>query len=57
MRPAEVMWASPKLAGLRFTLPIDLEAARRPRGHGTIAKAGWMRDVDNAYRIRGAAPR
>ncbi len=50
---AEVMWASPRLAGLRFTLPIDLEAARRPRGTGTVASAGWMRDVDSAYRIRG----
>ncbi len=54
---AEVMWASPRLAGLRFTLPIDLEAARRPRGSGTVARAGWMIDTDSAYRIRGGTAR
>lgn len=50
--PAEVMWAHARLAGLRFWKPVDLEAARRPRGAGTVAGAGWMREIDNAYRIR-----
>ncbi len=49
---AEVMWATPRLAGLHFTQPIDLDAARRPRGAGTVAKAGWMIDTDSAYRVR-----
>ncbi|SFP82675.1 PilZ domain-containing protein [Sphingomonas rubra] len=49
---AEVMWAKPSLAGLRFHRSIDLEAARKPRGRGLKAGAGWMTDIDHAYRKR-----
>ena len=49
---AEVMWTTPQLAGLRFHLAIDLEAARKPRGSGSTVKAGWMVDVNHAYRVR-----
>ncbi|MFS0772601.1 PilZ domain-containing protein [Sphingomonas sp. 1P08PE] len=46
---AEVMWATDKLAGIRFDDQIDLDAARAPRGAGR-AQAGWMTDINHAYR-------
>ncbi len=46
---AEVMWATDKLAGIRFDDTIDLDAARAPRGAGR-AQAGWMSDINHAYR-------
>lgn len=46
---AEVMWAKDKLAGVRFDDEIDLDAARAPRGAGK-AQAGWMTDINHAYR-------
>ncbi len=49
---AEVMWAKPALAGLRFRRIVDLEAARKPRGRGTGTSAGWMTEVNHAYRKR-----
>lgn len=49
----EVMWVTPRLAGLHFGDDIDLDAARKPRGMGARVKAGWMSDIDNAYRKRG----
>lgn len=49
---AEVMWVTPQLAGLRFHAEIDLEAARKPRGAGTTVRAGWMTDINHAYRTR-----
>lgn len=48
---AEVMWVKDRLAGLKFDRPIDLEAARASRGAG-LAKAGWMTDINHAYRVR-----
>ena len=47
---AEVMWVTDRLAGLRFAEPIDLDEARRPRGIGVKPKAGWIADINDAYR-------
>lgn len=47
---AEVVWTKPQLAGLRFQQPVDLDDARKPRSGGSAAKAGWMANMDNAYR-------
>ncbi|KTT71418.1 hypothetical protein NS334_10640 [Sphingomonas endophytica] len=53
---AEVMWTSPKLAGMHFINgAIDLAEARKPRdGATTTAKpsAGWMNNIRHAYRVR-----
>ncbi|KQN94100.1 hypothetical protein ASE95_04305 [Sphingomonas sp. Leaf231] len=53
---AEVMWTSPTLAGLHFSDGvIDLAEARRPRERGTAgtkASAGWINNVQHAYRRR-----
>ncbi len=49
---AEVMWATDKLVGIRFDEEIDMDAARAPRGAGK-AQAGWMTDINHAYRTRG----
>lgn len=48
--PGEVMWVRGRLAGLRFAEAIDLEEARKPRGLKAAAKAGWMADINDAYR-------
>lgn len=51
---AEVVWAKPQLAGLRFDRPVDLEEARKPRrAVETAPRAGWMAHISHAYR-RGA---
>ncbi|WP_267396352.1 MULTISPECIES: PilZ domain-containing protein [unclassified Sphingomonas] len=50
---AEVMWTKPQLAGLRFHQPVNLDDARKPRRAGTVTKAGWMANMDNAYRRVG----
>jgi hypothetical protein len=47
---ADVVWAKPALAGLRFRRAVDLEAARKPRGIGAVTRAGWMTDIGHAYR-------
>ncbi len=48
---ADVMWAKPQLAGLRFRSTVDLEAARKPRATvAAAAKAGWIADMGHAYR-------
>ena len=47
---AEVMWVTGRLAGLRFAEPIDLDDARRPRGVGIKPKAGWIAEINDAYR-------
>ena len=49
---AEIMWVKPALAGLRFRRSVDLDAARKPRGTGAVAGAGWMADIGHAYRKR-----
>lgn len=49
---ADVVWAKPALAGLRFRRAVDLEAARKPRGSAATAAAGWMTDMGHAYRKR-----
>jgi len=48
--PASVMWVTDTLAGLQFAERIDLEEARKPRGTGAVPKAGWMADIQHAYR-------
>lgn len=49
---AEVMWVTERLAGLRFADPIDLDEARKPRGIGigVQPKAGWIAEINDAYR-------
>lgn len=49
---AEVMWARGRLAGVRFHAAVDLAAARQPRGRTQVARAGWMADMNHAYRKR-----
>lgn len=49
---ADVVWAKPALAGLRFRRAVDLEAARKPRGIAATVGAGWMNDMGHAYRKR-----
>lgn len=46
---AKVMWVAGDSAGIRFDRPIDLAAARRPRGPG-VAQTGWMGGMDDFYR-------
>lgn len=52
---AEVMWAKPTLAGLRFDRPVDLATARRPRNAAAPAKqpgsaaTGWLTNIHDAY--------
>jgi hypothetical protein len=46
----EVMWVKDRLAGIRFAEPIDLDEARKPRGVTAAPKAGWMTDINDAYR-------
>jgi len=46
----EVMWTTDKLAGVRFAENIDLDEARKPRGTGAVPKAGWMAEINDAYR-------
>ena len=36
---ARVMWANPRLLGVHFDRPIDLAAARRPRGRAAAASS------------------
>lgn len=48
---ADVVWAKPNLAGLRFHRQVDLEAARKPRGSGA-ARTGWVGEMAHAYRKR-----
>ena len=46
----EVVWVKDRLAGVRFAEPIDLDEARKPRGVGAVPKAGWIADINDAYR-------
>lgn len=52
---AEVMWVRERLAGIRFTRPVDLEAARQPRGRSASARpsVGWVVEAPDPYRRRG----
>ena len=52
---AEVMWAKPNLAGLRFHRPVNLEEARKSRSTATTAtpRTGWAAELDNPYRRGG----
>ncbi len=47
---AQVMWVTDRLAGLRFAEPIDLDEARKPRGVAVKPKAGWIAEINDAYR-------
>lgn len=47
---AQVMWVTDRLAGLHFAEPIDLDEARKPRGIAVKPKAGWIADINDAYR-------
>lgn len=46
----QVMWITDRLAGLRFADTIDLEEARKPRGVGVRPRAGWIAEINDAYR-------
>jgi hypothetical protein len=46
----EVVWVKDRLAGIRFAEPIDLDEARKPRGVTAVPKAGWMANINDAYR-------
>ena len=46
----EVVWTTERLAGIRFAESIDLEEARKPRGVGAVPKAGWIAEINDAYR-------
>ena len=46
----EVVWTTEKLAGVRFADNIDLDEARKPRGTGALPKAGWIAEINDAYR-------
>jgi hypothetical protein len=46
----EVVWVKDRLAGIRFAEPIDLDEARKPRGVTAVPKAGWMAEINDAYR-------
>lgn len=48
--PACVVWARQRLLGIVFDKPIDLTAARKPAPQGLAIKAGWMTDMNDAYR-------
>jgi hypothetical protein len=50
---AEVMWATERLAGLRFERQVDLEAARRHRPAASNLRSGWMANMNHAYRRHG----
>lgn len=48
---AEVVWAKPALAGLRFDRVIDIADARRPRNHVAVTPtAGWAARIADPYR-------
>lgn len=45
-----IVWATDRLAGVRFEETVDLEEARKPRGIRAVPKAGWMSNINDAYR-------
>jgi hypothetical protein len=47
---AQVMWVTERLAGVRFDEAVDLDEARKPRGTGAAPKAGWIAEINDAYR-------
>jgi hypothetical protein len=47
---AKVMWVRDGVAGISFAAPIDLSAARKPRGTIVPITAGWLANVKDAYR-------
>ena len=50
---AHVMWATDRLAGLRFDREVDLESARKHRPAGSVLRSGWMANMNHAYRRQG----
>lgn len=50
---AEVVWATERLAGLRFERDVDLDAARRHRSAAPALRSGWMADMNHAYCKQG----
>lgn len=48
---ATVAWSRQGIAGLHFAEPVDVTEARRSRtGHATAVSAGWMTQINDAYR-------
>ena len=47
---SQIVWANGRLAGLRFSRPVDLDAARKPRGQVAAPTAGWIIAIDSPYR-------
>jgi hypothetical protein len=50
---AHVMWATDRLAGLRFERDVDLEDARKHRTAAPTLRSGWMANMNHAYRRHG----
>lgn len=50
---AHIVWATDRLAGLRFEREVDLDAARKHRSGAPVLRSGWMADMNHAYRRRG----
>jgi len=48
--PARVVWARESLAGIAFAKPVDLAAARKPRGAAVTVKSGWLADLRDIHR-------
>ncbi|PKP92266.1 MAG: PilZ domain-containing protein [Alphaproteobacteria bacterium HGW-Alphaproteobacteria-16] len=46
---ADMVWVTDTAAGLHFDRPLDLVAARKPRGTGGV-HSGWLAEAKNAYR-------
>ena len=47
---AKVIWSTERLAGISFQHPVDLEAARKPRGSAVVVASGWLAGLKDAYR-------
>jgi hypothetical protein len=46
-----VAWVKGSVAGIHFTEPVELEAARKSRGVPSYSvSAGWLADLKDAYR-------
>lgn len=47
---AEVVWVKNGVVGIRFSAPVDLSAARKPRGATVTVASGRLADPRDAYR-------
>lgn len=47
---AKVVWVTDRLAGITFEDAVDLDIAVKPRGSAGAPQAGWMAEINDAYR-------